>query len=233
LQRDAVDLLFDIVTLRAFAPNYVRRLAANLTEQLQETGKVLAPGVSSRLAWQEIKNKYEVFNLVKNVGELLAIPEGAEFPLAELVEKAYALGAYPDLWAVEGLGHNYAMAFWKPPEPVRELLICERASILPEKCLTMMHAGLGLAFAEQLLKTITPYSPAGEIRRVLKEFITLCRENSRDGYAGAAYESLGLVTRTWHAQMMSVIDRALQEMAPEILGYFWHGAGRALYFLPI
>lgn len=233
LQRDAVDLLFDVTTLRAFTPGYVNQLTAGLAAQARETGRVLTPGASSRLAWQQLKNNYEVYNLVKRVGELLAIPAGAEFPLGDLIEKAYALGAYPDLWAVEGLGHDYARAFWKPPTQVRELLTGARAGVLPAQSLTMMHAGIGLAFAEQLLKTITPYSPEDEIRRVLAEFITLCRENARAGYAGAAYESLGLVTRTWHAQMMGVVDRALQRIAPEVVGYFWHGAGRALYFLPI
>jgi hypothetical protein len=232
LQRNAVDLLFDVVTLRAFAPDYVKRLTTGLVEQSRETGRVLTPGAGSRLAWQELKNKYEVYNLVKRVRELLEIPAGVEFPLGDLIEKAYALGAYPDLWAVEGLGHDYALAFWKPPDSIRELLTGARAGAIPDKSLTMMHAGIGLAFAEKLLMTITPYSPNGKIRRVLGEFIRLCNENSREGYAGAAYESLGLVARTWHAQMMSVIDRALQETAPEVVGYFWHGAGRALYFLP-
>jgi len=104
---------------------------------------------------------------------------------------------------------------------------------LPAKSLTMMHAGLGLGFAQQLMNTITPYSPAPEIRRVLQEFVTLVDDNSRPGYEGAAYESLGLVTRFWHSQMVPVVEEHLRQFAPHVLGYFWHGVGRSLYFLPL
>jgi hypothetical protein len=197
--------------------------------QARETGSVLSSG----LAWQQLKNNYEVYNLVKHVRELLQIPASGAFPLGELIEKAYALGAYPDLWAVEGLGHDYTLAYWQPPQPLRALLTDARTAVLPDRSLTMMHAGLGLAFAERLLKTVTPYSPPEELRRVVGAFLTLCRENAREGYVGAAYESLGLVARTWHAQMMGALDHTLRESAPEVAGYFWHGAGRALYFLPL
>jgi hypothetical protein len=97
----------------------------------------------------------------------------------------------------------------------------------------MMHAGIGLGFGQELMNTITPYSEPEEIRSVLREFITLVDENSRPGYEGAAYESLGLVTRFWHAQMVSVVDKHLREIAPHVLGYYWHGCGRSLYFLPL
>src|SRR5205823_2283559 len=122
----------------------------------------------------ELRNNYQVFNLVKNVSSLLHIPDdGRDFDLARLVEGAYALGAYPDLWAVEGLGHDYAMTFWRRGGPVRGILSDVGPDRLPAKSLTMMHAGLGLAFAEQLLSAITPYSPPDEIRRVLSQFVTL------------------------------------------------------------
>jgi len=228
-----VDLMFDVVTLQAFNPNYVARLTNDAAEQSRETLRVLAPGEDCRLAWQELRNKYEVFTLVKNVRTLVNEPADGDFPLGELIERAYALGAYPDLWAVEGLGHDYAARLWRVGDPIRGILTDARSSVLPVKSLTMMHAGLGLAFAERLMEIVTPYSPAAEIRRVLDEFITLCRDNSRAGYVGAAYESLGLVTRTWHARMVSIVDRQLREIDEEVAGYFWHGVGRALYFLPI
>jgi len=105
--------------------------------------------------------------------------------------------------------------------------------VLPAKSLTMMHAGIGLGFAQQLMHRVTPYSPADEIRCVIREFITLVEENSRRGYEGAAYESLGLVTRFWHSQMVNIVEEHLREIAPHALGYYWHGAGRSLYFLPL
>jgi len=237
IERSLVDLVFDTLTCRAFTPDYVSKLTADIVAQSQDTLQVFTSTENARLAWLELKNNYEVFNLVKNVSSLLNIPsEGKDFELRELIAKAYALGEYPDLWAVEGLGHDYAMTFfplWGKGQPVRGMLTDERASVLPEKSLTMMHAGIGLAFAQQLMDRITPYSPGSEIRGVLQEFVTLVRNNSRKGYEGAAYESLGLVTRFWHSQMVNIVDQTLSEVEPETVGYFWHGVGRGHYFLPI
>lgn len=236
-QRRLVDFAFDTLTLRAFTPSYVSRLTSDIVDQAQDSLRTFSSAESVRLAWQELKNNYEVFNLVKNVGSLLNIPsEGKDFNLGQLIEAAYALGAYPDLWAVEGLGHDYTMTFfplWGKGQPVRGILTDERARALPAKSLTMMHAGLGLAFAEQLLSRITPYSPAADIRCVLHEFIQLVNDNSRKGYEGAAYESLGLVTAFWHPQMVKVVERHMWEVEPEAVSYFWHGVGRGFYFLPI
>jgi hypothetical protein len=49
---------------------------------------------------------------------------------------------------------------------------------------------------------------------------------------GAAVESLGLVTRTFHASLVRDVDRAIGSN-PDLRGYFWHGVGRAIYFLPL
>jgi hypothetical protein len=95
-----------------------------------------------------------------------------------------------------------------------------------------MHAGLGLALAERIVTRLTPYSSAREFRSAAASFLSACDAHSQEGYAGAAYESLGLVARTWHPQLVAGIDAALHDLDPGIAGYFWHGAGRALYFLP-
>jgi hypothetical protein len=235
VQRGLTNLFFDAVTLRALNPDYVSNLTSQVVAQSQDTLRTFSTTESTRLALQELRNNYEVFNLVKNVSKLLHIPEddSRPFELDRLVQDAYALGAYPDLWAVEGLGHDYTMTFWRRGRPVRGVLTDVPPEVLPARSLTMMHAGLGLAFAQQLMNTVTPFDPADKIRRVLDDFVTLVDENSREGYEGAAYESLGLVTRFWHSQMVGVVDRHLREVAPRALGYFWHGAGRSLYFLPL
>jgi len=152
VQRGLIDLMFDTLTLQAFAPSYVSRVTTEIAAQSRDTLRVFTSADNARLAWQELKNNYEVFNLVKNVSSLLNIPdEGRDFDLAKLVEAAYALGEYPDLWAVEGLGHDYAMTFWGKGKSVRGILTEGQARSLPAKSLTMMHAGLGLAFAQQLM----------------------------------------------------------------------------------
>ena len=232
-QRALVDLAFDGLSLRAFTPSYMAKLTKDVAVQWKETRRVFSSVEGVRLGWEELKNNLEVFRLVKNASQLLAIPPGGqEFDLGKALEAAYALGQFPDLWAVEGLGHDYAMTFWGKAKPIRGVLTEGQAKALPDKCLTMMHAGLGLAFAQQLMNRITPNNTAAEIRGVLHEFVTLVKENSKKGYEGAAYESLGLVTRFWHSLMVNIIDRHMQEVEPEAVAYFWHGVGRALYFSP-
>jgi hypothetical protein len=234
VQRGLAGIFFDAITLQAFRPNYLSNLTSAVVEQSQDTLQHFSSTERTRLAWQELRNNYEVFNLVKHVSSLLHVPADAgAFDLRKLVQDAYALGVYPDLWAVEGLGHLYAMTFWNKGRPIRGILTDVSTDVLPAKSLTMMHAGMGLGFAQQLMNTITPYSPPEEIRRVLQEFVTLVDDNSRPGYEGAAYESLGLVTRFWHSQMVSVVEEHLRQLAPHVLGYFWHGVGRSLYFLPL
>ena len=201
--------------------------------QWKETRRVFSSVESVRLGWEELKNNLEVFRLVKNASRLLAIPpSGQDFDLGKAVEAAYALGQFPDLWAIEGLGHDYTMTFWGKAKPIRGVLTEGQAKALPNKSLTMMHAGLGLAFAQQLMNRITPNNTAVEIQSVLHEFVSLVKDNSKKGYEGAAYESLGLVTRFWHSPMVNIIDKYMQEVEPEAVTYFWHGVGRALYFFP-
>src|SRR5260370_21491940 len=160
--------------------------------QLKETRRVFSSVENVRLGWEELKNNVEVFNLVRNASQLLAIPpSGQDFDLAKAVEAAYALGQFPDLWAVEGLGHYYALTFWGKSKPIRGILTEGQAKALPDKYLTMMHSGPVLAFAHQLMNRITPYSAPSEIRALLQEFVTLVKNSSRKGYEGAAYESLG------------------------------------------
>ena len=167
--------------------------------------------------------------LVENAASRLRISPIDRAPLPELVERAYGLGPFLALWAVEGLGHVYGEnALGKTAYPCGLLTSPVAESVRPGSLL-MLHAGIGLAFAQHLLEKVTP---ATALQPVISEFVTLCQENSLPGYVGAAYESLGLVTRSFHELMVPWVDRALRQSFPELVGYFWHGAGRATYFLP-
>ena len=129
---------------------------------------------SARLA--DAKNNYEVFNLVKHVSSLLHVPsEDREFDLAKLIQDAYALELTRPVGR-EGLGHLYALTFWDKGRPIRGILTNVSPEVLPAKSLTMMHAGIGLGFAQQLMNTVNAYSEPDEIRSVLREFVTLVDE---------------------------------------------------------
>jgi hypothetical protein len=185
------------------------------------------------LVLAQLQNNLEVFNLVKGVRNVLNIPGRDVFALADLVREAYALGDYPDLWAIEGLGHDYADRFWERGGPIVGILRNESARGIPRSSLTMLHAGIGLSFAKNLLNDTDPYDSPERHRDLAARFVMLCRENSWSGYEGAAFESLGLVTRTWHPQMVACVDAAMRDVDERAREYFWHGAGRALYFHPL
>jgi hypothetical protein len=156
------------------------------------------------------------------------------FDLAALVGRSYGLDPFAALWAVEGLGHDYARHFWSPGgPPVRGLLGPQVSGGLPAKSLLMLHAGIGLGFAEPLVGALDPGAAREAIEGTVRRVIELCRDNSLAGDVGAAWESLGLYTRSFHPQLLAAVDAALRRIAPEVLGYYWHGAGRAFYFLPV
>src|SRR6267143_1461715 len=99
-QRALVNLTFDSLTLRVFTPSYLAKLTQDVSIQLKETSRIFSSVESVRLGWEELKNNFEVFRLVKNVSQLLAIPPSdQDFDLRKAVDAAYALGEFPDLWA--------------------------------------------------------------------------------------------------------------------------------------
>jgi hypothetical protein len=233
LQRMTIDTAFDFVTRDGLNPIALVRLTGMLVRQSLDTVQFILSPRALRLAWQEFRDKLRVFQWVRNVQSLLHLSPDVPLPLTELVERSYALGDFPALWAVEGMGHYYADTFWGRDQDPRDILTSAEAQAVPDKSLTMLHAGIGLSFAQHLLETLTPETPGPEVRAVVERFLRLCRQNSRPGYVGAAMESLGLVARVFHPrELVPVIDQQLAEVDEEAQAYFWHGVGRAIYFSP-
>ncbi len=144
--------------------------------------------------------------------------------------EAYALGPYAD-WAIEGLGHDYA-AWRLTGGATRGILTDGAAASLPAGTLTMMHAGLGLALAERTLPRLTPWCTHRQFEGYLADYAGWCVAHGQAGFRGAAWESLGLVARTWHPGLVPGLAAACEGRDDGVAGFFWHGAGRALYFLP-
>ncbi|HKI03141.1 MAG TPA: hypothetical protein VKK31_14285 [Thermoanaerobaculia bacterium] len=198
---------------------------------LAATGQLAAGNAG--LAVDELRSKGEVFCLVLGVARLLGIPTEPPFPLGELLTRAYGLGPFRALWAVEGLGHDYGDSFWNQGLVPHRILSEERTGGVPAGALTMLNAGIGLSFAQYRLGNTGSRTSPGELAGIVADVVRLCRDNARPGYLGAAWESLGLVTRTFHPDLVRSVDRALRAVAPEVLGYYWHGVGRAIFFAPI
>ena len=189
----------------------------------------------SPAALQEFANKLYIIQLVTAVHGDLHLDDATTEPLPTLVERAANLETFPRLWAVEGLGNWYGDRAWDRTagEDPSSLLTDARAASLPPWSLTMLHAGIGMSFAKKVLAGLTPTSESAVVHSAIARFATLCRNSSRVGYTGAALESLGLATRTLYPNLVSVMDREIPNVDRGLLGYFWHGVGRAIYFDPM
>lgn len=192
---------------------------------------ILNPSRATGVSLQECRNKIYIMDLVARIDSLLPGPGGSN-SLTETVEKAYGLGTFPALWAIEGIGHKWGETYLSEGRPPQALLKGEEGDRVAESSLTMLHAGLGMAIAQDCLKKLGGKDPLSR-RQAMEEFLSDCRQGSKDGYSGAAIESLGLVTRfVKGAKWMQSLDAELTALDEAAAGYFWHGAGRALYFSP-
>jgi hypothetical protein len=190
------------------------------------------PGRKAAVAWREAKNKAWIMELVNNIDSILS-GQGIDRPLNELVDLCYRMGTFPALWAVEGVGKFWAEKLRTQKLPLQNVLTDPELSTLPDGSMTMLHAGIGISFAMRSLEGLKPTTPREELSGALKKFIELVDHSSRPGYAGCAYESLGLVTIILHSsEMAQVLDELLIEINPTVMTYMWRGAGRALYFHP-
>lgn len=189
-----------------------------------------APGAS-----QEFANKLRIILLVTHVHAELGLNSKTVDPLGVLVDKVADMSTFPRVWATEGLGNWFGdVAMDKAgdgPDPTG-LLTDPQYDSLPPWSMTMLHAGIGMSFGKAILKKLEPSSPPETIRTQLVRFGRLCRDSSRPGYAGAALESLGLATRTLYPNLLRVLDNEMPAVDKELQSYYWHGAGRAMYFEP-
>jgi hypothetical protein len=228
LQRAVTDGIFDALRPETWKPASLLKIGSSLVRQSTQLTQLFVSG-EAQTAWQELINKVEVFALVKNLASVLALPEGEFIPLPDLVEEAYSLSPFEALWAVEGVGHYYADDCWAREGPPQGLL-AEANAPVPAKSLLMLHAGMGLCFADRLVGALTTESTASDVGEALEQFVTLCKDNSRPGYLGAAVESLGIVTRDFYPEISKTISEQFRITAPELTGFYWHGIGRAIYF---
>lgn len=228
-QSKALDFVFDLLSPSSLNPQYWSKIVGRLASQ----GKMAVEALGDQSFFaKQAKNTSYIFALVRNNPEKLGIPASGPFDLAHFMDKAYGIGDFQNIWTVEGLGHVYTQRTWSGRDDAEGIMTEGQAAEMPHKSLTMMHAGLGLCFAESLMKQLTPTSSIKETERVLNAFITLCRNNSRPGYVGCALESLGLVTRCFNYPMVDLVQRVLAGLDEAAWEFFWRGAGRALYFSP-
>jgi hypothetical protein len=189
------------------------------------------PGRNSSVLKQEAKNKARIMTLVNAATSY--VDEKFSTPVEKIVEKCYALGQFPALWALEGTGKD--IAEWHMNRNENPTGIMQDIQLDPkwDGAWLMLHAGQGMQFAKYYVDRMKTRSDA-EIEHAVKRAVVLCRANSRPGYFGAAMESLGLVSRFMGDKAYChKVNQVLLSYAPDCRGYFWRGCGRAIYFHPL
>ncbi|HZF12524.1 MAG TPA: hypothetical protein VFE33_27355 [Thermoanaerobaculia bacterium] len=156
-------------------------------------------------------------------------------PFVEQVAAACAADPEVVVFELEGIVYDHVCAAWPTAGPPRQLLaspVVAGSAGLPEASLILLHSGLGLGLAEMLLRPLARTSPAAAFDAALTAFLELSRDNARPAYLAVARESLGLIVRMFRSELTAPVDAGLRRLAPDLAASFWHGAGRALYFLP-
>lgn len=219
----------------ALVPWRWSRTASELAERSVAALQLASPGAVGGLARQELRNKFEVYWLVKGARGKLELPrDSTSLPLTELIPRAYQLGDYQALWVVEGLGYEIAAAALRADSAPRGLFVAEAVGDLPPNSVPMLHGGLGLACAEHVMQGLSPHSSTAEVSAAAQRFLDLCRDNSMERYVDSAIEAFGLYARCFVPELVPVLERGLVALDDATLHrYFWHGFGRAIYFLPV
>ena len=225
------DLVSSVLQFNILTPRRMMKVVFDLMQLSAVTIERLFPGQERHVVWQEFRNKLEAFDLFENVDSVLNLTPDPGVPLAQFVQRAKALDVHQTIWATEGLGHYHSEMCWEHMR-VPGSVVTGNLWGVPAESMAALHAGTGLSLANHLLKTVSIRTSEAKIHDLLVQFIELCRNNCRPGYVGAAFEALGLVTRNLYPQLVHVVDRQLQKIGEDQVGYFWHGVGRAIYFAP-
>ncbi len=221
---ESMDSIFcNALHLTALTPGPMLKAATEMMLEATDILRHIAPGTGSRMAWQELHNKLQAFYLFRYADSILGLNNGTNLSLDQMVARSRSLGPCLSVWAMEGIGHYRARAFFATSTPPRALL-CGHGDNLPDESLVPLHAGMGLALAEALLAYGHGASALAET------FVHLCRNNSRPDYWLAAVEALGLVARNLYPGSLTPLDHHFSQTDQELLACFWHGVGRGSYF---
>jgi hypothetical protein len=212
-----------------FTPRSVFREIMTAMWHAAEFTKQITSG-SDALFAQELQNKLEAFCLFEYIDYALHLDSSGPLSLSQLVARAARLDSYFSVWATEGIGHYFADAYLTDNSSPHSLMSRPDSLEVPRSSLVALNAGLGLALAEWLLETANREQHVH--RHMLTAFVELCLSNCSPGYEGVGFEALGLAARTLYPHLISAIDSHLSCHDPDLLEYFWHGVGRALYFSP-
>lgn len=229
LQEEWLDGLppgLDAASLRRSATRFAADAAASL--------QVMGPGRDGTATRLELFHKSQVYLLVRRASRTGARARSLR-GFEELLRRVCELQPRHAPWVLEGLSHGYVASQLAtlPPDAAPEGLLTDAE--IPASSLVMVHLGLGMALGEHVFAGIRRDDAVG-VRRAVSRYIGLCRANAAPGEFDASVESLGLVLRCFFPDLVPAVGRTVRSFDTEELplsDYFWHGVGRAIYFLPL
>jgi hypothetical protein len=177
-------------------------------------------------AWCELRNKARIYWLIRY--RTRPLPRGAS--LGALVARVYEREAETVAFSLERLGFDFFNAAWRRAGPPRGLLAGD--ATLPERSLVLLHTGLGMAASRRLLRPLGAGAPPAELAARMRRFLELVHDNARPELAPVAIEAAGLMVRMFLPRLNGGVARWMRDAGTDLEGFYWHGAGRAAYFLP-
>lgn len=206
------------------ATRSMMRLMLALVQESAEGAARICDDADSRAGWQELRNKVEAFRAFEHVDTLLGASMSS--PLAELLARAGELRRPLSVWAAEGIGYHLTAASACPRGLLRGRDVAAWAHV-------PLHAGMGSAIAasvfDPVLRTRSDFTAAV---RGVDLFDETCRANADAAHLGVALEALGFSVRAMYGELVGLVSAALESARADLVPYFWHGAGRAMYFAP-
>lgn len=150
-------------------------------------------------------------------------------PLARFLDRAEPGDAFTRLWMLEGYGYGRTERALRRDESVPW---AGDARWRPDGVRIPLHTGAGLALASRRLRDPGLRARCSRsAESLVARFREDCRWASAEGWQGVAFEGLGLAVRSLRPELTGAVDRRLAD-DPELRALFWHGVGRALYFVP-
>ena len=211
------------------SPREAFRSAIELMQGPARFMGMMLPGVGVFREFEELNNKLEAFRLFEYAGSELNLPEDPVWSLYSTVRLAMAKETFRSIWILEGIGHHYASS---GAQRLENTLSAGIGLDLPLCTMISLHAGLGMAFAERAFGSMGDSPSPARVTDAATRFVEMCRANCRPGWEYASIEPCGVVARTIYPGLLPAIGDAMGKIGEPYQRLFWHGVGRALYFVP-
>lgn len=210
-----------IAQIRAAAIWLIRRAAVRHAERSHDRLRALC--------WEELSRKLHALQAFGDLSRFLGRARTQDLSLESLVRLVQESISNDRLWALEGIAQFVAN---RQLEDIGSVGANFFEGDLPHGLLGPLHTGLGVAVAENCLGGVDRRTPCSEIETRIGRILEICDTASRPGFRGMAFECTGFVSRFLHPLQVPRLDKVLSDHGETQRALFWHGVGRALYFLP-